>query len=108
MAIQQQVSVILELLPDGTSNAFQFDIGSLFGLHVPDVFSGSGSERWPFVLFDKSIPVDSVAISSVFQGGSSISGVTASILRRTITITFPSAPSTSAVVQVTLNLNFNG
>ena|SRR5260370_41814294 len=106
--IQQQVAVILELAPDGTSSAFSFDIGTALGFHVPDLFSGSSSERWPFVLLNSAALPDSVTVNSVLQNGTAISGVTASISHRTVTLVFPSAPSTSGDVQVTMSLNFNG
>lgn len=106
--IRQKVQIIINLVPDGTSSTFQLDMASTLGFHVPDLFSGSASERWPFVLSNPQAIPDSVDVDSVLQGGIPITGVTGTVGHRSITLTFPSAPNTSAGLQVSLSVNFNG
>ena len=102
--IVQKFRTVLYLSGDGVATTFTFDLGRVLGLAFNDFdpFSSSGAQL-PFVLVDSGAIPDGVSVDGTFPSQGTAS---ASISRRTITVSFATAPTGDFTLQ--LSLNFNG
>lgn len=104
MSIAAKVAMVLELAGDGASTTFTFDLDTLYGAYFPAPPCSSG----PFVPISQTTIPNSISVSSVSNTDCTGTGITgtASISRRTVTLTFSAA--LSGTVLVLLVMQFNG
>ena len=104
MAIAAKNAMVLELAGDGTSTTFTFELDKLYGAYFPALPCNDG----PFSSISPTTIPDSISVAAVANTDCTGTGITgtASISRRTVTVTFSSAPS--GTVLMTLILQFNG
>ena len=102
--IVQKFRAILYLTGDGVATTFTFDLGRVLGLNFNsfDPFA-STSTQFPFVLIDGGAIPDSVSVDVTNPNQGAVS---ATISRRTITLSFATAPTGDFTLE--LSLGFNG
>src|SRR5215469_11610750 len=100
MAISSSITLGFLLVGDGSSTTFSFDIDKLYGSYIAAAPCSLGS----FVVLNSTVVPDSVSVGSVRNTDCTGTGITGSgtISRRTITLTFSSAPSGEVLVEVGL------
>lgn len=107
MAIQQLVGLDLDVIGDGTSTTFSFDL-----LKHPYSVTGAGATDIAFALqnwFEEDQKNQQpVALSSYVLLNGIASGLTASLSGTVITLTFATAPANGAGQNVQLQLLFDG
>jgi hypothetical protein len=102
--IAQKIHTSMNLQGDGTSTTFTFDLGHVYGLNfqgTPGVIVSTSPN--PLLLIDPIAIPDAVAVDYTIPSQGVVS---ASISRRTITVTFAIAPT--AEFTLGLALIFNG
>src|SRR2546430_16843956 len=102
---QQSISFEVIVKGDGTSTSFSCDLGAVYGLHFPPNNPSGGTSLQSnslFVPLDPNVIPDAVTVdfTTPNQGG-----VTASLSRRKITLTFPAV--FTGLVTVGMEMLFN-